>query len=241
MSLGHGSSIEKSGLVLHLDAANPKSYPGSGTNWIDLSGNGNNGTLTNGPSFDANNKGSIVFDGTNDYTIFNNTNTLDFNENPFTISFWFKADTQTATYPAVIEKSSGDMTTSQSVRRGWSFFYAGYALAYLFTLTDQNNEIGVGADSINFGNLNSSTWTYIAIVVNSTSITGSINGGSSPGTITRTRTASVNATTQLNIGRWSTYNRCFVGNISNVQIYNRALSASEIKQNFEAVRGRYGI
>ena len=60
------------GLVLALDAANTKSYPGSGTTWTDLSGRGNTGTLTNGPTYSSANGGSIVFDGTNDYVVVNN-------------------------------------------------------------------------------------------------------------------------------------------------------------------------
>jgi hypothetical protein len=63
MSLGHGASIVRDGLVLYLDATNPKSYPGSGTTWKDLSGNGNNGTLVNGVGYTDANKGSLVFDG----------------------------------------------------------------------------------------------------------------------------------------------------------------------------------
>ena len=59
--------IVTNGLVLSLDAADRNSYPGTGTTWRDMSGNGNNGTLTDGPTFNSNNGGSIVFDGTNDY------------------------------------------------------------------------------------------------------------------------------------------------------------------------------
>ena len=66
MSLSHSPLIVRDGLVLCLDAANPRSYPKSGTTWSDLAG-ANNGTLTNGPTFDADDKGGIVFDGTNDY------------------------------------------------------------------------------------------------------------------------------------------------------------------------------
>ncbi len=73
MSVYGGPDIVTNGLVLHLDAANSKSYLGSGTTWNDLSGNGNNATLTNGPSFSNSNRGSIVFDGTNDYAELNKT------------------------------------------------------------------------------------------------------------------------------------------------------------------------
>ena len=62
-----GPTIVTNGLVLHLDAGNPASYPGSGTTWTDLSGNGNDGTLVNGVGYDSANGGSLVFDGVNDY------------------------------------------------------------------------------------------------------------------------------------------------------------------------------
>ena len=64
MAFSRGPSIVTNGLVLALDAANHKSYPGSGTTWFDLSGNSHDGTLTGGPTFNSDNGGSIVFDGT---------------------------------------------------------------------------------------------------------------------------------------------------------------------------------
>ena len=67
MSAYSGPEIANDGLVLALDAANPRSYPGSGTTWTDLSGNGNNGTLVNVPTYSNANGGSIVFDGVDDY------------------------------------------------------------------------------------------------------------------------------------------------------------------------------
>jgi hypothetical protein len=70
MGLGHSPSIVRDGLVLYLDAANPKSYPGSGTTWFDLKGTSNS-TLSNGPTFVNSNKGYFSFDGVNDYTQIN--------------------------------------------------------------------------------------------------------------------------------------------------------------------------
>ena len=67
MATNGGPNIIEDGLVFAVDAANKKSYPGSGTTWADLAGS-NNGTLINGPTFDSGNGGSIVFDGTNDYS-----------------------------------------------------------------------------------------------------------------------------------------------------------------------------
>ena len=67
MAFIHSPKLVTNGLVLCLDAANKLSYPGSGTTWYDLSGNANNGTLTNGPTFNSANSGSIVFDYIDDY------------------------------------------------------------------------------------------------------------------------------------------------------------------------------
>ena len=67
MSTRYNPSIVRDNIVQYLDAANTKSYPGSGTSWTDISGKSNNGTLTNGPTFDSGNKGSFGFDGSNDY------------------------------------------------------------------------------------------------------------------------------------------------------------------------------
>ncbi len=70
-----GPKIVDEGLVLCLDAANKLSYPGTGTTWTDLAGS-NNGTLTNGPTFDDEKGGSIVFDGSNDYANLGNASSL---------------------------------------------------------------------------------------------------------------------------------------------------------------------
>ena len=73
MGVFAGPEVVEDGLVLALDAGNTKSYPGSGTTWTDLSGNGNNGTLTNGPTYSSSNGGSIVFDGVNDFVDISNS------------------------------------------------------------------------------------------------------------------------------------------------------------------------
>ncbi len=90
MSLHHSPRIVTDGLVLYLDAANPKSYPGTGTSWYDLSGNGNNGTLVNGIGYDSNNRGSMVFDGVDDFISINYTNSIE------TMSIWFNRNSLAA-------------------------------------------------------------------------------------------------------------------------------------------------
>ena len=86
MGIAYNTSIVRDGLVLHLDAANRKSYPGTGTVWTDLSGKGNHGTLMNGVGYSEYNKGSLVFDKIDDYII-GNINTF-VNPTPYTSITW---------------------------------------------------------------------------------------------------------------------------------------------------------
>mgnify|MGYP003705723913 CR=1 FL=1 len=82
-----GPDIIENGLLLYYDVANKKSYPGSGTSWYDLSGNENTITLTNGPTYNAANLGSILFDGTNDYV--ESSNFSGAGNTYFTLNIWF--------------------------------------------------------------------------------------------------------------------------------------------------------
>ena len=81
--------IVTDGLVLYLDAANTKSYTGTGTTWYDLTKNGNNGVLTSGPVYNSENGGNITFDGVDDYVNLGNPNSLDILN--FTICAWVKS------------------------------------------------------------------------------------------------------------------------------------------------------
>ena len=90
MGIFRGPNIVRSGLVLALDAADKNSYPGTGTTWKDLSGNSYNGTLTNGPTFNSNNRGSIVFDGVDDQIDLGNLDIVG-GATAATWEVWFKA------------------------------------------------------------------------------------------------------------------------------------------------------
>lgn len=220
MSLGHGSSIVRSGLVLHLDAANPKSYPGSGTVWRDLSGLGNNGTLVNGVGYNNANNGSIVFDGVNDYS------TVSYNPvfrllTSTTINFWY--------YPVT---SSGYMLGY--AKSGWT--------GYIIGPTGINYSGQSGSND--FSRSITSTlnqWQMFTWVIDRTSniyTTYQNSIQTNNGSITH---PSVSDVTSLYIGARGVPDNFYNGRVSNLIYYNRALSAAEIKQNFEALRGRYGI
>lgn len=212
----------------------------TGGGWKDLSNNTNDGSLSvNTMSFNRDNIGSLIFNGISDYVTIANSPSLDFNNGSFTVSFWMKANEQVNNWPAIIGKSDGDMTDSAANgRRGWIFFHVTWSPEYHFVLADENTNAGVKPDRISFGNLDNTSWKHITISVGLDSISGYIDGVLIQ-TISRTRTGSTNATTQLNIGRWATYNRCINGNISYVSIYNKDLSTIEVLQNYNALKSRF--
>jgi hypothetical protein len=229
MGVGYNPKIVTDGLVLCLDAANRKSYPGSGTTWTDLSGRGVNGTLTNGPTFDTGNSGSIVFDGTNDFV--NVDSQLITTNTSFTIccSVYFTNWSDNSFKPLIDGGNLGSGTTSWTLSKNTS------------------NELFIAVNS-GYISLNPSisnnTWYHVT----ATATAGTpyvlklyING------IERTPTSTVNsnsltvASQPIRIFASSFSAIYTAGRASNVQIYNRALSAIEVQQNFNSLRGRYGI
>ena len=125
MGVYGGPEINESGLVLALDAGNIKSYPGIGTNWTDLIGSGNSGTLTNGPTYTNTSGGSIVFDGSDD-NVSIGTNGFSFGSSPGTLSAWAKTRDRTNTRTIV---SYGSSVTNQARFLGVgqsNFYFSGY-------------------------------------------------------------------------------------------------------------------
>ena len=235
-----GPHIVTDGLVLSLDAANTKSYQSGSATWFDKSGNGNNGTLTNGPTFSSLNGGSIVFDGVDDYADCGNPTSLNFNTGSFTINCWFKPSSTQAggNFPALIEKSNGDFTSPSSGVTGWILLYFTNDNQYVFRLGDSS----AAMDNLSFPLTvaNDNIWKNLTVTVSSTTLIGYYNG-IVVGSTTRTLTGSVNTSVNLNIGRWRAFTRELNTSISQVQIYNRVLSAQEILQNYTATKSRYNL
>ena len=214
--------IVTDGLVLNLDAANGSSYPASGTTWTDLSGNGNNGTLTNGPTFDPISGGSIVFDGTNDYVSLSNVQP---GTNDFTISVWvYKNNNTSNDYVWDFGANGGTLSSGTSV--------SGYGFRYY------NTTLGTSSNMYTQGTIpNVSEWYEVTITRNSGTSTMYVNGQSI--TSSSGDTHNISSTT-LYIGRYgggTGYEHD--GRISNFKIYNRALSESEVAQNYNALAPRY--
>ena len=220
-------NIVTQGLVLNLDAAKTDSYPGTGTTWRDLSGFNNNGTLTNGPTFSGPGKqAAIVFDGVDDYVdcgniLFNDINTV-------TISIWVNI-------PSFINSNS--IISKGAQGEGSNTTFAAWIISSSGVRNRFYNSTGTGSyvdiTSLSPNTWYNLTWTYNGSVI--TSYTNSI--------IRETASLSGSLKTNTNpirIGR-DRYGNNTAMTCASTQIYNRALSASEITQNFNALRGRYGI
>lgn len=227
MSVGYNPKIVTDGLVLALDAANVKSYPGSGTTWTDLSTNAYNGTLNGGPTFNADNGGSIVFDGINDYVRVSNIFPMT-GISTYTVSIWINIDST---------------MTGIDCR----FFWHGNYGVMIFKYTDDtigmymhNATVGVIAYS---GAIQFNTWMNITGTYDGSVVKNYINGQFvAQQNLTGTLEAP-NTTTLFSLGAQADsavfWTKC---KISNVTVYkNRALTSEEIQQNFNALRGRFDI
>ena len=227
MALGHGPRVVTDGLVLALDAADVSSYPGSGTTWTDLSGNGNNGSLVNGVGFDGDNGGSIVFDGTNDYIDL--PSSFAFGTSTFSIECWVKADTLSgidAIYYSQSSNSSGFYGVGHNSNDN-GFFLADYnGSTRVSTVFGSNAVVDTWYHLVFLKNASNQYVVYRNTVASTTNNISTLSLTSADPRI------GYNPASAAEI--WD-------GNISNFKIYNRALTAAEIQQNFNATRGRFGI
>lgn len=235
-------SIVTTNLVLNLDAGNASSYSGSGVNWFDISGNSNNGTLTNGPTFNSANGGSIVFDGTNDYIAnIGTTSSFSFIQNTAltTLSFWIKFNSTSN-----LEYITGNTPTS--AEKG---FFLGKNTNGSLQITVINGS-GSANDLINYTSpislINDTNWHNYTITIDKTINTNTIykdgfifSSGAGTGAWTL---SSGNSTRTLVLGNINNYFfNFFNGNIANYLIYNSALTAPEVLQNFNALKNRFGL
>ena len=235
MAFNYSPKVITDGLVLYLDAANPKSYPGSGTAWGDISRGGNNGTLTNGPTFNSANGGSIVFDGVDDWTSFGNI--LNTGTNDFTISAWVKStSTAVGNNNGIVYKRATGFSTSPGYRLNMPNG------AFNLYIADGVNFNTLSTVSPSFNNGNWYNVVGIAIRTQKLQIfvNGQLNIETASTLATSIDTSTNFAVGALNTSGTSTFHR-FLGNISNVSVYNRALSATEVLQNYNATKTRFGL
>ena len=217
------------GPVLCLDAGSKLSYPGTGTTWTDLSGNGNHGTLINGPTYDSANGGSLVFNGTNQYISAGNGATLSFT-NSLTIMCWLSSS-NLSSYRSPLMK-----TTTSNWNDGFGFYQ--YLNQFAFFVNQWNGSFIASISKLSFSN------THYAGVYDGSNLKLYENGILvSSGSSYTSNIVNSNAPLWIGSGGLSLSSPSYYwgGKISNTNIYNRALSAAEISTNFELLRGRYGI
>ena len=209
--------IVTSGLSLLLDAGFTPSYPKSGTSWTDLSFSGNNATLTNGPTYNSSNGGSVVFDGTNDYGAAGVGLAIASN---VTVAAWVRP-TSFTNQGNILAKSGNTGYRMRFQSTGTFWMYA-----------NGNTITSPSAYTIN-------NWFYTVGVFSSSGLLMYINGSlvQSNGTAFSPSYVASN----VYVGSLNSTSELFQGRIANLSVYNRALSATEVLQNFNAQKARFGL
>lgn len=240
MALGHNPSIVTSGLVLCLDPANLRSYSGTGTTWYDISGNGKNGTLNNTPTYSTSNGGIFTLDGVNEYIKLQSQNDAQTplsgygsftgaGNNAFSLEIWIKTSqiAGTASYdaPGLIARDDSDIYSNLTLYNGY-VYWTHYDGAW------QSNLKSTTLVSDN-------AWHQI-IYVNNTNSTGSIYVDGVSEVTGSSALLANNYFSPDNIG-WGYSGKYFLGSIGSVKFYDKSLTAVEVLQNFNALRGRFGI
>jgi len=233
MGFYRGPRVIQDGLVLALDAGSERSYPGSGTTWTDLSGNGNNGSLVNGVGYNSSNGGSLSFDGVNDYIDF--TSEPNLNGKSFSAGCWFKT-------------TDADMRLIQNASTGAFGTKNGFQVSVTSSTFANTGVTDSSGNYVQFSSVSSTpytdgNWHFICLTFNTSTGTAELYLDgifSADGTDSGLIGANMNGV-GLEIGRANSSTQYLNGNISYALMYNKALTASEIQQNFNALRGRFGI
>lgn len=218
MALQHHPRIVSNGLSVYLDAANTRSYSGSGLTANGLIG-GIGGTLVNGVGFTTANNGAFTFDGSNDYINFGNSSAVQ--QSSGTLSAWAKASSPGGGYRGIIAKQGA-----------YGLFYTDSVLAAYDWAADAPRSTGI--------NIADNTWknvvlTYQSGVSNGTRIY--INGVS----VLTTTITIFNQINNLFGGAEANASQYASCQASSFKMYNRALTATEVLQNYNATKRRYGL
>ena len=231
MGISYSPRIVTDGLVLCLDAANARSYPGTGTTWTDLKDE-NNGTLTNmdAANFSADNRGLLTFDGSNEYVELPGITNFLSDLEEFTVSMWVNLASVNTTqfiYGVCSENGFGD---SDGV---FEFNITSSAV-----LSFQASRFGSG-DQINLVTASTNTWYHLCGRRSGTTQADGFLNGVLVGSDTSVGTNNDSVNNKHRIGRPNQDTRYFNGKTSGVLLYNRFLSDGEILQNYLATKGRY--
>jgi hypothetical protein len=223
----YGPRIVTDNLVLCLDAANPKSYSGSGTAWTDLRRNGNDAVLYNGPTYSTENKGVITTDGTDDNIYILNNSTISSFTSDITINFLVKI-IGTTDYMCLFGKQTSDNWDDgfgAFFENGFFYFFVNDWISYFVGTAGAN----VSGSFMNLTFVKSGTFLYI---YKNGAVLASQNA--SPGNIT-------NTSSSLTFGNTPSNNYPMSASFSHISLYNVALSPTQILQNYNALKGRYKL
>ena len=225
------SSIVTDGLIFNLDASNAASYPGTGTTWTDLSG-GKNGTLMNGAAYSSANGGTMVLDGVNDYVSFNLGTYKTLFGTSTSFSTWVKYTNVSGGYTAIFGdwNSSGGNETARFALNGYGNVpgkIAGYIM------------YGGGGGDSSTTTILPNVWYQYSMTYDGTTQKMYVNGVLEAQS---THGITSDGSGNFAIGRGGDYSGLYAPiNISNFQVYNKALSSTEVAQNFNATKARFGF
>jgi len=222
------NAIVEQGLVLNLDAGNPYSYAGSGSAWYDASGTGNNGTLTNGPTYNSTNGGVVVLDGVDDYVTCANSTSLQITS-ALTLEIWFY---NTAFVDGLGMIVKGPLSSDYD----YMLYLSGNSSTVYFYKKDSLGSPHYGGVALSLLN----RWLHIVVTHTSGGLYTMYVNGLAVDSATFTNSSIRSSSNPLYIGAgWNP--DYFYGNIGETRIYNVALSATQVLQNYNATKGRYGL
>ena len=249
-SLGRAvnTPVYNNGLVLNLDAGNANSYPGTGTTWFDLA-SGNNGTLTNGPTYDIANGGSIVFDGVNDYVVTNDTS-FRFG-NKFSMNLWFYWDGLNKTNNSLFSKRMGSAGNYNQYAMGISngdTQYGGTGKVLFFYARVDGSTGGNDPFDVSITYTLPTAGFYNACIVMDTNsqklyVNGILVGSNSKNLSGKTYNI---AGRELILGAARGENATDLiayasTKINRFSVYSYSLTETEVISNFNSTRGRFGL
>jgi hypothetical protein len=227
-------AIVTNGLVLNLDAGFTPSYPTTETPWYDVSSGGNNGTLTNGPTFNSANGGSIVFDGVDDYVTIPNFN---YGRTSFSVESWIMYTADNSGYKVGAVGSWVSSTSQQNQFLLFSEGAGGIAPGWAYFAITTTTGVDILVRDSNYMVIN--TWYQLCGVFNGNSIKIYLNGELKNTNNIGSTVIVSNNNRDILIGGFTNYpTQC---KVSSTRLYNRALSASEVLQNYNATKSRFGL
>ena len=237
MACHGGPNLVEDKLVLYLDAANTKSYPGSGT-WNDISGKGHAATIT-GATYNSDKGGCFIFDGANDYAKIDDSSDFLFGTGSFTEEAWHKRDGNTTWENPIVRYDTASGTSWGGMWiDGSGNFYPYHHNPSSATITFNTGD-ATGTDWIHHVVTTTNTGSAVIIKVYKNSVlqgsqTTSVSGWQPQGTSV--------GDSDIHIGGVFGANYWYDGKIAVCRIYKgKALSAAEVKQNFNAQKTRFGL